>query len=105
MCSVSFILGPGSLWTTFKDSFHLDSFINVPLHSFCGIPVFVSAYTVPSFNLSLLFPHCYNSKSDNEDNHLHLPHREMTKYTTYDASTQVGGCEHPIFIYGQRPRH
>ena len=29
----------------------------------------------------------------------------MTKYTKYEASTQVGGCEHPIFIYGQRPRH
>lgn len=89
MCSVSFILGPGSLWTTFKDSFHLDSSINVPLHSLCGIRVLIPAYTVPSFNLSLLSPYFYDSKSDNENNH--LPHREMTKYTKYEASTQVGG--------------
>jgi hypothetical protein len=32
-----------------------------------GIRVLVSAYTVPSFNLSLLSPYCYDSKSDNED--------------------------------------
>ena len=35
----------------------------------------------------------------------HIPHQEMTKYTKYEASTQVGRCEHPILIYGRRPRH
>jgi hypothetical protein len=37
------------------------------LHTLCGIRVLVSAYTVPSFNLSLLSPYCYDSKSDSED--------------------------------------
>jgi hypothetical protein len=37
------------------------------LHSLSGIRVLISAYTVPSFNISLLSPYCYDSKSDNED--------------------------------------
>jgi hypothetical protein len=68
MCSVSIILGPGSLGTTFKDSFATRQLpLNVLLHYLCGIRVLVSAYTVPSFNISVLSPYCYNSKIDNED--------------------------------------
>ena len=56
MCSVSIILGPGTLGTTFKDSFAARQLpLNFLLHSLCGICVLVSTYTVHSFNLSLPF--------------------------------------------------
>ncbi len=93
MCSVSFILGLGSLWTAFKDSLDPDNYHSMFCYLlFCGICVLVSAYTVPSFNLSLLSPDCYDSKSDDKMV-WNIPHQEMTRYTKRTKpQCRWGGC-------------
>jgi hypothetical protein len=64
MCSVSFIL---DLWTSLGMLLHPDSVFLQPWY--------ISAYTVPSFNLSLLSWYCCGSKTDNDDDGKYTPPR------------------------------
>jgi len=46
---------------------HTDSYHSMFCYILCGIRVLVSTYTVPSFNISLLSPYCYDVKFGDED--------------------------------------